>query len=277
MTRETFTRCISRKQGPRHRLRSLVRSSVLSAGGTLRAGGGQRRALRFLMAHYVFDDQRRAFERQIATLQRMGNFVCTGDALEMLRGDTPIDGMYFHLSFDDGLDCVARNAVPVLDAAEVPALVFVNSAVAGSPSPQERAAWDRATNYAVPLRVMDWETLAQTQLEVGAHTRTHVRLSDISDDITTLKREVVECKAEIESALDRPCRYLAWPYGQLADIDEDAIGVIRRAGFEASFGAFRAPVVPGNTDLFMIPRHHIEPQWPLSHVRFFASGGLERG
>jgi peptidoglycan/xylan/chitin deacetylase (PgdA/CDA1 family) len=226
------------------------------------------------MAHYVFDDQSRAFERQIDMLLNKGNFVATNEALEMLRGDAPVDGNYFHLSFDDGLDCLARNAAPVLDAAGVQALVFVNSALAGTPIPEERTAWELATNYAAPLKVMSWETLAQTGFEVGAHTRTHARLVDISVDQQRLEREILGCKIEIETALGRPCRYFAWPFGRRNDIDEKSLAVIRSSGFEAAFSAFRAPVKPGLTDPLMIPRHHFEPQWPLAHLRFFALGGM---
>jgi peptidoglycan/xylan/chitin deacetylase (PgdA/CDA1 family) len=225
------------------------------------------------MAHYVFDDQRRAFERQIDMLRDKGNFVATNEALEMLRGEVPVDGSYFHLSFDDGLDCIARNAAPVLDAAGVPVLVFVNSALAGTPFPEERVAWELATNYAAPLKVMNWETLVRTGFEVGAHTRTHVRLADISNDQQRLEREIIDCKIEVETKLGRPCQYFAWPFGRLSDVDEESFAVIRTAGFEAVFGGFRAPVEPGLTNPLMIPRHHFEPQWPLAHLRFFALGG----
>ena len=275
MTRETHASAVRRPAGARQRLRAALRSTVLSGLGALRRGGPGR-SMRFLMAHYVLDDQCRAFERQIATLRGMGQFVTTGEALAMVRGEAPIDGSYFHLSFDDGLDCLARNAAPILDAAGITALVFVNSALAGQPEPEERARWERATNYAAPLSVMGWETLAQSGFEIGAHTRTHWRLSEISADPELLKREIAGCKGEIEAALARPCRYFAWPFGRREDIDDPPLAAIRAAGFEASFSAIRGAAMPGRTDPFMIPRHHFEPHWPLSHLRFFLCDAGER-
>lgn len=271
MTGESFGESVRRPASVRAKLRAVLRSALLSLLGASVSPRRPRRQIRFLMGHYVFDDQRRQFERHISMLRTLGEFVSTADALSMLRGEIPVDGSYFHLSFDDGLACLARNALPVLDKARIRALVFVNSAVAAPGADSaERDAWEKATNYAKALLVMDWNTLAESGFEIGAHTRTHVCLSSVSTDQALLNREIAGCKAEIEAALGRPCRYFAWPFGRRTDVDETSLDVIRNAGFEAAFGGFRAPVVPGRTDPFMIPRHHFEPHWPQSHVRYFA-------
>lgn len=271
MSAELFARSVRGPGSVRARIRSAARSAYLSWKGALRRNAVPKRALHFIMGHYVFDDQREAFARQIAMLKGLGEFVPTGHAIEMVSGSVPIDGHYFHLSFDDGLECLLRNAAPILDAAGVPTLVFVNSAMAAGATAAERSQWERATNYAVPLRVMDWTQLAHSGFEVGAHTRTHVRLSEISADDAVLRSEVVGCKTEIEAALGKPCEYFAWPFGSHRDIDDRAHRMIRSAGYKASFSAVREPVDPGKTALSRIPRHHFEPQWPLAHLRFFLS------
>lgn len=271
MTRETFSECVRKPSGKRKVLRASVRHAFLSGAGFVK----RRRpthALYFLMAHYVFDDQRSQFAHQLSMLSSMGEFVSTDTAMSMVRGSTPIDGTYFHLSFDDGLACLARNAAPILDEAGITALVFVNSAVAGNPNAEERDQWERATNYAKSLGVMDWATLLSTGFEIGAHTRTHVRLSEISHDTRVLIEEISGCKAEIEAATGRTCRYFAWPFGRMIDIDAASIRCIRDAGFDAAFSAVRGTIRAGGAaDTFMIPRHHFEPQWPSSHLRYFVA------
>jgi peptidoglycan/xylan/chitin deacetylase (PgdA/CDA1 family) len=223
------------------------------------------------MGHYVFDDQRELFDEKISFLKGLGQFVSTSDMIDMMQGTVPIDGNYFHLSFDDGLECLLRNAAPILDSAQIPTLVFVNSALADKPTNQEREQWEVATNYAKPLRVMNWSQLKESGFEVGAHTRTHLRLKDISDDIQLLTSEINGCKSEIEASLGMPCRYFAWPFGSYMDIDATSYEVIKKAGFDASFSAVREPIIPGATDPFMIPRNHFEPQWPLNHMKYFFS------
>lgn len=269
MESEVFTESVQRPQGTRRKLRALARSWYLSGAGALRGSGRGGNGLHCIMGHYVFDDQRADFERQIALLRGLGEFVSTEDAVDMATGAAPVDGNYFHLSFDDGLECLLRNAAPILDAAGIPTLVFVNSALAGGPTPDERQHWETATNYARPLRVMDWSQLTESGFEIGAHTRTHHRLSRISGDAGLLHSEVAGCKSEIEAALGRPCRYFAWPFGSYADINARALQAIKDAGYDAAFSAVRDPISAGTTDRFQIPRQHFEPQWPLNHLRYF--------
>lgn len=273
--REIYRECVKAPSTIRHKARQFARDRALDCLSAL-PRASQSNSLRFLYAHYVFDDQCIDFESHLKTLMQVGKFVNTETAISMLNGEREVDGQYFHLSFDDGLACLFRNAVPVLNKYSIPAIVFVNSAVAGTPLPEERVAWDEGTNYKKPLQPMSWEMLAESGLEVGAHTRTHPRLSRVSNSQNVLKSEIAGCKAEIEDRLEVPCRYFAWPFGQLADIDSASFEEIKRAGFEAAFGAYRDKTVPGNANLFSIPRHHFEPEWPVPHVRYFATGGMEK-
>ena len=275
--RETFADSVRAPTSPRARLRQAARGGFLTLRGMALPDPGSR-FLRCLYSHYVFDDQRREFQTLIRALCDIGAFVPTEAAVDMISGKTPIDGRYFHLSYDDGLGCLYRNAAPVLDAQGIPAIFFVNSAVAGETSDEARHAWDCATGYARPLSVMSWPELKELNMagfEIGAHTRNHARLSTISQDHAHLKDEVRGCKKEIEAHLEQECRYISWPYGTVADVDVDSIREIREAGFEAAFGAYRMRISPGSTNPFMIPRHHFEPQWPLRHTLYFACGGME--
>ncbi|WP_375266250.1 polysaccharide deacetylase family protein [Planktotalea sp.] len=259
------------------RLRHFLRHQVLSLRAMVHRNPSSG-FIRCLYAHHVFDDERKAFEGHIKMLKGMGQFVSTDDALDLINGDRPVDGRYFHLSYDDGLSCLLHNAAPILAEAEVPAIVFVNSAMADQPSAETKAAWHHATNYANHIDVLDWDGLRQllaAGFEIGAHTRTHKRLSAVSSDPAVLAHEVSVCKTEIETVLGTPCPYFAWPYGTLADVDQPSIEAIRAAGYRAAFGVYRMAVTPGNTNPFMTPRHHFEPNWPKSHVRYFAQAGME--
>jgi len=275
---EVSTQFHRRKPGVRARMRSALRHVGLSVGAALR-GNGPDRFIRCLFAHHVLDDERAAFERHIAGIGNQGQFISTSEALALVRGDVPVDGRYFHLSFDDGLACVLRNAVPILAEANVPAIVFVNSVMVGASDAANRDAWREATNYADHVGVLDRDglhRLAGAGFDIGAHGRTHVRLSAISSCPKRLRDEVAGCKTELEAVLGRPCRFFAQPFGTLAEINIEITSAIRRAGYEAAFGSVRMAITPGVTDPFAIPRHHFKPRWPAAHVSFFARGGMER-
>jgi peptidoglycan/xylan/chitin deacetylase (PgdA/CDA1 family) len=98
-------------------------------------------------------------------------------------------------------------------------------------------------------------------MEVGAHTRTHVRLSQCNDQ--QQRDEIGGCKFELEQHLDAPVTQFCYPYG---DYDERAVATARKAGFAAATTTDRGRASPGSDiDLWRLPRiqvarHHLLPQ-----------------
>ena len=180
--------------------------------------------------------------RQVAALVRRGfRGVAAEAAVEAGAGKL------LHVTFDDAYRSVER-VLPDLERLGVPATIFVCSALApdGAPVDIDELAAERNA-YPGELSTMDWETLrrlADAGVEIGSHTRTHAHLTQLDDD--DLERELVESRHEIAEALARPCRFLAYPFGE-----EDARvrAAARRAGYDAAFGL---PGRPG--DRMSVPR-----------------------
>ena len=260
-------------------VRKGARHAFLSWAGSMCRGPGNSPFLRCMYCHYVFDDQVEDFRRIMLALSRLGRFVDTDTAVAMVEGRSPIDGPCFHISFDDGFRNILTNAAPVLSELAIPGLVFVPTAFVGATMELAREYCVDIAKYSNPIEMMSWaglETLVAAGWEVDSHTRRHVRCSEVSDDSACLSREVLGSKQDIEGHLGRECRYIAWPFGTQADIDQFSVELIREFGYRACFGAFRAPIKPGVTDLYQIPRHNFSPEWPLAHVRYFAAGNRER-
>jgi peptidoglycan/xylan/chitin deacetylase (PgdA/CDA1 family) len=235
--------------------------------------------LRCLYCHYVFDDQVDAFERQLHFLLQRGRFVDTTTCLRMARGEQPVDGRCFHLSFDDGFRNHFTNAAPVLRRLGIPSLFFVPSAFVDADYETSRHYCMETTDYAGVMEMLRWSDLEQMLadgFDIGSHTQTHARFSDISADPERMRQEFQGSKLELERRLGFTCNTISWPYGTLGDADWQSLEWVRQSGYEACFGAFRGTVMPGNTNLFAIPRHHFEVQWPLAHVSYFAGGHGER-
>ncbi len=264
----------------RHKsMRSCLRSVWLSGLGSL-ASSGQKPFLRCIFCHYVFDDQIALFERKIRYLKGLGSFVDTATCLDMIEGKRPIDGRYFHLSFDDGFKNIVKNAAPVLKKYDVPALFFVPTSFIDSSYAKVSDYCIRIAQYKNPIEMCSWDDLKSAMdmgITIGSHTRTHARFSDISRDPVRLLDEVAGSKADVEQHLGIECATISWPYGKLSDADKVSVSATKTAGYRACFGAFRGTVRGGEGDRFMIPRHHFEAQWPVSHVRFFLTGHGESG
>jgi peptidoglycan/xylan/chitin deacetylase (PgdA/CDA1 family) len=140
------------------------------------------------------------------------------------------------VTFDDAFASVAALAVPILARLGVPATVFVPTARAGAGAPMAWpgiAGWLGGPHHD-ELRGMTWEQLgglADAGWEIGSHTRTHPRLTSLRDG--ELGRELEGSRLELEARLGRPCRSLAYPYG---DLDLRVVAAARRAGYEAAAG-----------------------------------------
>lgn len=233
--------------------------------------------LRCVYFHYVFDNQRDKFREIITGLQKIGKFVTTDDVIEMIEGRKPIDGRYFHASFDDGFKNIYENAAPILHDLGVPAITFVPSRRIEIDYATARHYCLETTCYPDVIETNNWDELARLPelgIEVGSHTRTHARFSELGSE-AALEDEILGSKQDLEAKLGRECRYIAWPYGALTDADGASLAAVRNAGYRACFGAYRGTIQAGKTDLFSIPRHHIRSEWPLSHIHYFARGNME--
>lgn len=154
-----------------------------------------------------------------------------------------------HVTFDDAYTSV-RAALPILEQLGVPATIFACAGLADTGAPLDIPELVAEVRRApVELATMAWDELrelAARGIEIGSHTVSHPHLTMLGDD--ELIRELTESKERIEAALGRPCRFLAYPYG---DEDERVLAAAERAGYDGAFA------LPGNEDRwtpFAVPR-----------------------
>lgn len=183
------------------------------------------------------------FERQVRVFLRRGyRGASVGEAVDGSR-------RLLHATFDDAYVSVVP-AVATLERLGVGATVFACTGFAdeGRPLDIPELAGE-ASRYPEALRTLDWDALrdlADRGVEIGAHTVTHAHLPALSD--AALDGELADSKAAIEDHLLRPCRYVAYPFGEEDSRVRRAAG---RAGYDAGFG------LPGQRDpidRYSVPR-----------------------
>lgn len=137
------------------------------------------------------------------------------------------------ITFDDAYRSVIELAFPILSRAGFTATVFAPTSFVGTEEPM---AWPgiehwRRTEHAAELTPMSWEELrrlADAGWEVGSHTRSHPRLTEIDDG--ALEEELRSSRGEIARHLGR-CVSVAYPYG---DHDARVVEAAGRAGYETA-------------------------------------------
>jgi peptidoglycan/xylan/chitin deacetylase (PgdA/CDA1 family) len=138
------------------------------------------------------------------------------------------------VTFDDGFRSVVTHALPILDHHNIPGTVFVPTDYIGTDEPMRWPGIDRwyGGRHEAELLPMGWPDLAMLAdagWEVGSHTRSHPRLTQLDD--ASLEAELYGSRVTCERELAQPCRTLAYPYG---DHDARVVAVARAAGYEAA-------------------------------------------
>jgi peptidoglycan/xylan/chitin deacetylase (PgdA/CDA1 family) len=185
----------------------------------------------------------RTITQQLRWLLRVGY---RGVTAEAVLGNA---SRVVHVTFDDAFRNVTR-VLPALERLAVPVTVFACTAYAEQglklDVPELRQRGARAPDE---LATLDWDglrDLAEGGVEIGSHTRSHPHLPRLTDG--ELRRELNESKERLEGELRRPCRFVAYPYGE---DDARVRAAARAAGYEAAF-TLRIP--RGPVDSFAIPR-----------------------
>lgn len=140
------------------------------------------------------------------------------------------------ITFDDAFVSVKELALPILSHLGFTATVFAPTTYVSGRQPlnwQGLDGWEK-TPYADELQAMSWNDLGcllERGWEIGSHTRTHPRLTQLDD--RRLVDELEGSRAECLHHLGSICDTIAYPYG---DVDERVVASAARAGYVAGAG-----------------------------------------
>lgn len=207
-----------------------------------------------------------ALERQLRRLLRRGYRPVTFTEAVL----APPHRRTLAVTFDDAWRSIAVHARPVLDALGIPATVFAPTRWVGAdePMPLAAAEWG-GTPFEAELACMGWDdlrALADGGWEIGSHTVTHPMLTRVTSD-DALREELVASRTAVERGVGRPCRAVAYPYG---DFDARVAQAARAAGYEAGATLFPALIADPSAHEFprvAISRHHGDRAFALKTSR----------
>jgi peptidoglycan/xylan/chitin deacetylase (PgdA/CDA1 family) len=170
---------------------------------------------------------------QLSALVRRGYRGATfADAVAAAgRGD---GGRTLAVTFDDAYRSTRELAEPILRELGLVGTVFVPTAYADRPEPMRWPGIDQWSGgpHEAELACMtadDLRALAAGGWEIGSHTVSHPRLSQLAG--AELDRELEQSRARVAELVGAPCRSLAYPYG---DYDDAVVAAARRAGYAAA-------------------------------------------
>lgn len=151
------------------------------------------------------------FEKQISLLKKEGwTTVCVRDLLtaDELPPKTVV------ITFDDGYADNFEYGFRLLAKYGMCGTFFIVSRKIGEPS---------------RLDAQQLRKMSTSGMEIGAHTRTHARLPELS--IEEVEGEVSGSKKDLEKLLGVPVTSFAYPYGLL---NETSVDLVRKSGFRVA-------------------------------------------
>jgi peptidoglycan/xylan/chitin deacetylase (PgdA/CDA1 family) len=183
-----------------------------------------------LLYHAVRQNDRRKFARQMDELVRKATAVSASTCRPLEKGK-----QYAAVTFDDGFRSVLENAVPELEARQIPATLFIPTGYLG-----REPKWDINPGYEYPGEVvMTCEQLRALSaikgsdgvlFRIGSHGVAHSDFTQVSDK--QLRSELTESKQQLEDILNQGVDTLAFPYGAYGE----RIGrTAKEVGYERAF------------------------------------------
>jgi peptidoglycan/xylan/chitin deacetylase (PgdA/CDA1 family) len=204
-----------------------------------------------------------AFAAQLEYLHDEGFHTVTTAELSnvVAGGGATLPDRAVALTFDDGFADFHTRAMPLLDRYGFTATLFVTTGWV-------QDAGSLPTGHR-PGPMLSWsqiEEAAQAGIEIGAHSRLHPQLDQLSPGL--LREELYLSKAKLEDKLCSPVPGLAYPFGY-------SNAAVRRVAEELghSYGcAVGNHMIDDAPDLFALPRLTVRRRTGISTFQQLVSG-----
>src|ERR1043165_3814359 len=162
-----------------------------------------------------------------------------GELYRILQtGETPPRGTVA-ITFDD---CYLDNlpAARVLAEYHLPATFFLPSQYVGT---DHLFPWDKHLKRMPNLTWDAVKEMVHLGHDIGSHTVSHADLGVIGPEQARI--ELRESKRTLEDRLQRPIRWLAYPFGGKDNFRPEYLSLAHQLGYEACFSGYGGFVYPG--------------------------------
>jgi peptidoglycan/xylan/chitin deacetylase (PgdA/CDA1 family) len=112
----------------------------------------------------------------------------------------------------------------------------------------------------------DLKQLTMRGHEVGSHGLFHTDIHSITPEAA--ERELALSRSMISNWTGIAPEGYAYPYGGISNARGNPADWLRKAGFAYGLTLTRG-TVEASTDRFILPRHHVEGNWPVRELQYF--------
>ena len=244
---------------------------------------GDSKHLRVLLYHDIQPEEYTSFQLQLEWMSHRWAFISPDDFSEIIKGNTTIKTDSLLLTFDDGFASNRRIVEKILNPIGIKALFFIVSDFANIEEKEEARQFiirhiqpgrsrDDLPQDLTNMGWSDLEALLEYGHTIGAHTRTHARLSGINSS-DRLSYEIVSSADQLEKRLGVGIEHFAYTFGDLTSFSRQALQVAQQR-FQFIHSGLRGNNVGGSPS-FVIRRDALKPTDPNALVGAFLEGGAD--
>jgi len=202
---------------------------------------------------------RQVFRAQLQTLLATGwHAIDHATFVEALDRPERARSRSFLITFDDASRSLVREALPVLEDLELPAVVFVPTHYIGGSN-----AFD--LDNEPEEQICDWDDLRHLQermVSVQSHGVRHAAMSELN--LEAQRDELRASRHALESGLGTTVDLFAYPYGDDGDDPGTMATALGAAGYRAAFGYGGGATDLRRGDRFRWPRAAMGPDSDLA-------------
>jgi hypothetical protein len=114
--------------------------------------------------------------------------------------------------------------------------------------------------------------MAGMGFEFGSHTESHVDLGSVPLEIA--KQEIQGSKRVLEDRLQRPLRWLAYPFGQARNFRAAIVPLLQEAGYEACWSGYGGFINAVSAE-FVLPREPVPQFSSVLNLELHLTGCLD--
>lgn len=231
--------------------------------------------------HNIPASEMERFKKLVGKLQEKYIFIDPNTFISFLKGDLELTNNHLLVTFDDGYYSNYSAAKEVLDPLGIKAIFFVSTGFIYSKSQAAQEQFyirniceGKNQSNLNDMKPMSWENLSELVDSghiIGAHSKNHLRLSDI-DSAHLLKEEIISSGDRIEEILGIKVEHFAFPFGDIGSISENAI---KMAGtrYKYVYSSIRGRNSYGTSPL-AIRREIVNISDDIAYDTIVAGGGL---
>jgi glycosyltransferase involved in cell wall biosynthesis/peptidoglycan/xylan/chitin deacetylase (PgdA/CDA1 family) len=253
----------------KHTLRSFGKDAIIRTSIALRRPGKAKGHL-IVAYHLVLKEDRNNFEDHLKFFSDHFRISPLRDLLQASASNNQ-DPFRLSITFDDGFRILIQDCLELLDKYGIKASFYVPTAFTNSDRQKARSAAFslRSFCYSYPMEPMhpgDLKKLAELGHEIGSHGIFHTSIQAMTPE--SAERELTVSRSMISHWTGIEPKGYAYPYGKASSSLGDPSDWLRKAGYSYGVTLTRNSV-DKTTDPFVLPRHHLEGNWPVRNLRYF--------